>query len=351
MLFRSGWVLSQLGVRNELERAGREPVELEREGVRVLIRVERHLDEHEEYEAPPLGDEEQLSLFAANGDGVLPPIVPALPALGEIPQPPLHRVRRLSFTALGLFESCSYRYYAERVVGMRATDERAAAPGITGLAATEIGIAVHRLLELVNLREPLPPTDLGERVRSWYPSVTDEEIARIAGFVASYCESDLARRVASLATAQPERPFAFVHDEVLLHGRLDVLQLEGKRAFVLDYKTNTLEEGTPQRIVDADYRLQRLVYALACFRAGADEVEVVYHFLERPDAVVSTTFHREQVAALEAELTNAIDRLNAGNFRPSPDEFTCAGCPALDVVCAGPRLRDGGFAEPALASV
>ena len=346
-----GWVLSQLGVRNELERAGREPVELEREGVRVLIRVERHLDEHEEYEAPPLGDEEQLLLFAANGDGVLPPIVPALPALGEIPQPPLHRVRRLSFTALGLFESCSYRYYAERVVGMRATDERAAAPGITGLAATEIGIAVHRLLELVNLREPLPPADLGERVRSWYPSVTDEEISRIAGFVASYCEFDLARRVASLATAQPERPFAFVHDEVLLHGRLDVLQLEGKRAFVLDYKTNTLEEGTPQRIVDADYRLQRLVYALACFRAGADEVEVVYHFLERPDAVVSTTFHREQVAALEAELTNAIDRLNAGNFRPSPDEFTCAGCPALDVVCAGPRLRDGGFAEPALASV
>ena len=346
-----GWVLSQLGVRNELERAGREPVELEREGVRVLIRVERHLDEQEEYEAPPLGDEEQLSLFAANGDGVLPPIVPALPALGEIPQPPLHRVRRLSFTALGLFESCSYRYYAERVVGMRATDERAAAPGITGLAATEIGIAVHRLLELVNLREPLPPTDLGERVRSWYPSVTDEEIARIAGFVASYCESDLARRVASLATAQPERPFAFVHDGVLLHGRLDVLQLEGKRALVVDYKTNTLEEGTPQGIVDADYRLQRLVYALACFRAGADEVEVVYHFLERPDAVVSTTFHREQAAALEAELTTAIDRLNAGDFRPSPDEFTCAGCPALDVVCAGPRLRDGGYAEPALASV
>ena len=40
--------------------------------------------------------------------------------------------------------------------------------------------------------------------------------------------------------------------------------------------------------------LQRLVYALACFRAGAEEVEVVYHFLERPDAVVSTTFARDR---------------------------------------------------------
>jgi ATP-dependent helicase/nuclease subunit A len=345
-----GWVLSQLDVRDELEHVGRDPVEVEREGARVLVRVDRHLEEEATSDIRP-AEEEQLTLFAVNGEGALPSVAPPLPALVEVPQPPLHRVRRLSFTALGLFEACSYRYYAERIVGMRPTDERAAAPGTTGLAATEIGIAVHQLLELVNLRQPLPPPDLGERVRSWYPSVTDEEIERIAAFVASYCESDLARRVADLPAPQAERPFAFVHDGVLLHGRLDVLQLAGPRALVVDYKTNTLEEGSPEEIVEADYRLQRLVYALACFRAGADEVEVVYHFLERPDAVVSTSFRRAELASLEEELTAAIERINAGDFRPSPDEFTCAGCPALDVVCAGPRLRESGFAEPALASV
>ena len=37
-----------------------------------------------------------------------------------VPGPPLHRVRALSFSALALFERCSYRYYAERVAGMRA---------------------------------------------------------------------------------------------------------------------------------------------------------------------------------------------------------------------------------------
>ena len=138
---------------------------------------------------------------------------------------------------------------------------------------------------------------------------------------------------------------------MLLHGRLDVLQLGGWRALVVDYKTNSLEEGTPEQIVEDDYRLQRLVYALAAFRAAADEVEVVYHFLERPDAVVSTAFTKEQLPELLAELSAAIARINGGDFRPSPDEFICAGCPALDVVCAGPRLRDGGFAEPALATV
>ena len=83
----------------------------------------------------------------------------------------------------------------------------------------------------------------------------------------------------------------------------------------------------------------------------SDEVEVVYHFLERADAVVSTVFERGQVTELEAELSAAIARINAGDFRPTPDDFVCAGCPALDVVCAGPRLRSSGYAEHALATV
>jgi hypothetical protein len=118
-----------------------------------------------------------------------------------------------------------------------------------------------------------------------------------------------------------------------------VLWREGPRALVLDYKTNSLAEGTPEEIVEADYRLQRLVYALACFRAGADEVEVVYHFLERPDAPVEAVFSRADVLDLEAELSAAIARIQAGEFPPTPSDFACAGCPALDLVCAGPRLR------------
>jgi ATP-dependent helicase/nuclease subunit A len=346
-----GWVLGRLEARAEIEGAAGDPIELERQGARVILRVDRFADTPAAAEEPAVPEDGQLSLFAEDGGAALPALVPALPPLVEVPAPPLHRVRRLSFSALALFERCSYRYYAERVIGMRPTDVRAAAPGTTGLAATETGDAVHRLLELVNLEEPLPPDDLVGLVRNWYPRVNDEELERIAGFVRSYCESELARRVGSLAGARPERPFAFEHDGVLLRGRLDVLQLEGDRAVVVDYKTNTLEEGSPEEIVEHDYRLQRLVYALACFRAGAEQVEVVYHFLERADAVVSTVFERAQVPDLEAELSAAIALINAGDFRPTPDDFVCAGCPALDVVCAGPRLRGSAYAEHALATV
>ena len=190
-----------------------------------------------------------------------------------------------------------------------------------------------------------------EQVRGWYPGVTDEELERIGALVSAYCESDLARRIAALPGTTIERPFAFEHDGVLLHGRLDVLHQQDGRALVLDYKTNILEEAPPEEVVEHEYRVQRLVYALACFRAGAEQVEVVYHFLERPDAVVATTYERSEVPILEAELSAAIDRIRTAEFRPTPSEFVCAGCPALDVVCAGPRLPRATVAAPPAAAV
>ncbi len=348
-----GWVLGRLDCAEELTAAGETPLELEREGARVLVRIDRTLppaEEHLPELVPAVVDEAtgQLALFTAGEEPKLPPLAPALAPIQALPEPPLHDVRRLSYSALALFERCSYRYYAERVAGMREARAHGTVAGQTGLAATEVGDAVHRLLELVDLSAPAAP-DSGQ-VRAWYPGATEEELARIDAFVESYCGSDLARRIGSLADARPERPFVFEHDGVLLHGRLDVLHVQGARALVLDYKTNSLAEGAPEEIVEADYRLQRLVYALACFRAGMDEVEVVYHFLERPDAVVSKTFARADVPELEAELSEAISRIRAGEFVPTPSEFNCAGCPALDVVCAGPRLRGGPSRPPALAA-
>jgi hypothetical protein len=73
----------------------------------------------------------------------------------------------------------------------------------------------------------------------------------------------------------------------------------------------------------------------------------LYHFLERPDAVAATTFTLDQVPALEADLSAAIARIHAGEFRPTPSEFACSSCPALDLVCAGPRLWDSGGGESA----
>jgi ATP-dependent helicase/nuclease subunit A len=211
--------------------------------------------------------------------------------------------------------------------------------GDRALAATEIGDAVHVLLESLDLGSPRPPDDLAGSVRARYPLATDEEIARIAGLVDDYCRSEIAHRLAGLEGATVERSFAFEHDGVLLHGRLDVFHRADGCALVVDYKTNVLEDASPAEVVEREYGLQRLVYALACLRAGASEVEVVYQFLERPDDLVTQCYKVEDVPALEEELSRAIAAIQSGEFKPTPSDYACATCPALDLVCAGPRLR------------
>jgi len=84
---------------------------------------------------------------------------------------------------------------------------------------------------------------------------------------------------------------------------------------------------------------ERILLAELLARSPADEVGGVYQFLGRPDELVSTTFHRSEEAALEAQLSAAIARIQEGAFVPTPSEFICSSCPALDVICAGPRLR------------
>ena len=335
-----GWVLARLEAQ-ELDDATDGPVEIERNGARLILRLDRfngHAPVEAAVEAEAGQEPPQLALFAVEDGSLAISDAPRLPELVPLPAPPENRVRTLSYSSLSLYERCSYRFYAERIVGLRET-KPANGSGEGGLAATEIGDAVHVLLEQLDLASPEPPADLAEAVRARYPTATDDEIARVRGLVEDYCRSDLARRIASLPGASVERSFSFEHDGVLLRGRVDVFQEADGRAFVLDYKTNVLEDASPAEVVEREYRLQRLVYALAILRAGASEVEVVYQFLERPDELVSSSSGADDVPALEAELSAAIAKIQDGEFRPTPSDYACPTCPALDLVCAGPRLR------------
>jgi ATP-dependent helicase/nuclease subunit A len=347
------WVLDRLDADEELASAGEGPLELVRGDARLLVRLDRYRAEPVVAEPEPVEEEGQLALFAALEEVVVSHAsAPELPPLVALPDPPLHRVRRLSFTSISLFEQCAYKYFARYGLGM---SERPVEPGEPGeRSGTEIGSAVHALLEEIDLAAPAVPELADELVR---------------GFVAAYAESDLARRVAALEGVEKERHFTFEHDGVLVHGFIDAFYMAAsvggeaadarpgpgqalaspRRALVVDYKTNALGDAAPEEIVEQDYRLQRLVYALACFRAGADEVEVVYHFLERPGAPVAAVFTGADVPELEAELSAAIARIQAGEFKPTPSEFACAGCPALDLVCAGPRLPGAGAEARTLA--
>jgi len=333
-----GWVLGRLDA-PELESAGGAAVEIDRDGARLVLRVDRFAPGAAQNGAHD-AEESQLALFAVEDGQVAIAEAPRLPELVPVPEPPENRVRRLSYSALALFELCSYRFYVERFVGLRETKPMlGAGDREPGLAATEIGDCAHVILEGLDLADPRPPENMAAAVHGRYPMASDEEVARIGALVEAYCNSEIARLLAGLSGATVERSFAFEHDGVLIHGRLDVFHEAEGKALVVDYKTNVLEDAAPAQVVESDYRLQRLVYALAILRAGASEVEVVYQFLERPNDLVTRRFKADEAPELEAGLSAAIAAIQAGEFRPTPSEYACSTCPALNLVCAGPNLR------------
>src|SRR5438552_6836207 len=193
-----GWVLARLEAM-QLDEVSDAPVEIERNGARLMLRLDRFGGEEPAAPAPEtaVDGDPQLALFAVE-DGRLAVLeAPRLPELVPVPEPPANQVRRLSFSSLALYELCSYRFYAERTVGLREKPAQGV-EGEGGLAATEIGDAVHVLLEQLDLAAPRPPAALGDSVRPLYPAATDEEVERIGRFVSAYCGSSLAGRIAGL---------------------------------------------------------------------------------------------------------------------------------------------------------
>jgi ATP-dependent exoDNAse (exonuclease V) beta subunit len=103
-----GWVLERLGAEAEVERAAAEPVELERGEARFVLAVDNWAPRPPDAEPDPVAVDEagQLALFAELPVNA-PPLGYRLPELVLLPAPPLHRVRRLSYSARARIGRCS----------------------------------------------------------------------------------------------------------------------------------------------------------------------------------------------------------------------------------------------------
>ena len=347
-----GWALARLGLEEEARNGDPSvPLELDRGEATVVLRVDRGA---------------ARAARRANSGGARPvPVTEAGPAralrgLGRgaaaARTAPARADRPARATASSGHAALLQRPLALRALLLpvlrraRRRDEAGAVgavgEGAAGLHPTEVGDAVHRALEQVDLAVPTPPESLRDVVRGWYPTVSELELDRVETLVSAYCTSPLASRIAGLGGARVERPFAFELDGVLLNGRLDVLWREGSRALVLDYKTNVLDGRLPGDVVESEYRAQRLVYALACFRAGADEVEIVYQFLDAPDDVVSAVVHPRRRRGARARARGRHRADPRGRFQADPEPVRVLGLPG-----ARSRLRRSGAPHRGLAAL
>jgi ATP-dependent helicase/nuclease subunit A len=268
--------------------------------------------------------------------------------LAALPAPRALPVSRLSYSGLEDYRRCSYRFYLEKALRLPQVDPPFAAEPLpeTGIRGLFRGTLVHQLLERLDFRRPLVPSeaDVAALGESHGAELTAEEIADLRDMVERFVGSPLRERIARARRVRTELPFAYTLEppgaggrSVLVNGVVDVHAVEdGGGLLVVDYKSNPLEGREPAELTDDHYSTQRLVYALAALRAGAPRVEVVHCYLEQPDRPTSTAYDAADAAGLEAELLELARGVVEGRFEPSsePHAELCATCPGRAALCS-----------------
>jgi ATP-dependent helicase/nuclease subunit A len=267
----------------------------------------------------------------------------AAPDPGEGPAPLVQRRppavpnRPLSYTALGAYEDCPYRFYMERVLDLGEHEETPAAAR---------GAAVHSLLEWSQAngwREPAAELARAHALAAGLDAGDPDLLAAVLDPVRAWLGSDLLRErvLADGATVRAEAPLLLDLAGTVLRGSIDLLvERDGEPPLVVDYKTDRLNgAGATERA--ERYATQRDVYALAVAAArGATEVEVAYVFLERADEPVLSRLGAAEMETGRQRLRATIERIAGGEFSPAPPErrdwALCEGCPALGRLCSGP---------------
>jgi ATP-dependent exoDNAse (exonuclease V) beta subunit len=314
--------------------------------------------------------------------------------LGEGPpplverRPPIVPSRPLSYTAISAYQECPYRFYMERVLGLARSErtssripgksahgqeetppvdqEEAATPSARE-ERTARGAAVHALLEWSQANgwaEPseelalrhaaaaglrgtgVPSPDAQHRAIGEMcpereppsPQLAEDLLEPVRKWICS----PLRERIAAEATrTRAEVPLLLGVGDTVLRGSIDLLvEREGAPPLVLDYKTDRLDGADPAERA-AHYEVQRSIYALAVAEAlGAEEVEVAYVFLERPEEPAVSVLGPAEMSAARAKLEQTIAQISRGEFPvAAPEErdwSLCRGCPALRGLCSGP---------------
>ena len=185
--------------------------------------------------------------------------------------------------------------------------------------------------------------EVAERLGSYGADTRPAAVEDTRRFVTAFLGAPLFERLASAGRVRKELAFAYElappragGRSLLVNGFVDVYAEEPDRVLIVDYKTDSLEGTEPGALADAQYSIQRLIYALAALRSGAPAVEVAYCFLERPEAPAVREWTAADAPDLESELLELASGVIEGRFEPAaePHLHLCAQCAGRPSLCS-----------------
>ena len=275
-------------------------------------------------------------------------------ALGAVPAPRALPVSRLSYSRpRGLPALLATASTCERALRLRAGRSRRCAPehaGRAGLGALLRGTLVHELLERLDFQRPRG----ARRGRGGGASSATARAGARRGRGGPARRWWRASPAPSCARASPRRarvrselPFAFTLDAARGPAGAACWSTawwtcyadRGRRRAGGGLQERRASDGRdPEELCARAYATQRLVYALAGAAGGAERVEVVHCFLERPDEPASRSTRPRTRTRLEARAARA-GRAGSWRAASSPPPSRTASCAAT--ARGGPRCAPG----------
>jgi ATP-dependent helicase/nuclease subunit A len=294
---------------------------------------------------------------AAPPTAAAPPRADA-PPNADAPRPPAPAT--ISYSSLGRYAACPYRFHLERHLGLPEQEPpehlRDALAPAEGLDPLLRGTLVHELLERLEPGAPPPGADAVRAIAAGHEvELADEQVEDLLAMVRAFAASAVSARLGAAVRVRREHGFAFplAADGPLVVGFVDALAFEADgTALVVDYKSDRVEDTDLEALVEATYGVQRRIYGLACLRGGAPAVEVVHVFLERAGEPVVHRYEGGDAPRVEAELHERAAGLLAGEFPVAavPHRGLCATCPGRASLCSHPPERTDRTVEEALTS-
>ena len=320
----------------------------EREGREVRVRFTRLTPETLDELLPP-ADRAPVREQPTAEPGHQQPVL----ELGVLPAPRALPVSRLSYSGLEDYRRCGYRFYLQRALRLAPVDPPQPVGNgepVSGMSPLLRGSLVHELLERLDFDRPAVPgeTDVAGLLVGHGAIAAAEVVADLRDMVERVAGSRLRERIAAAQRVRTELPFAFTLTprgaggrSLLINGVVDVHAVEDDGVLVVDWKSDPLAERDPEEVVAGSYSTQRIVYALAVLRSGAERVEVAHCFLERPDELATATYTRADAERLERDLLELARGVVEASFAPTaePHLGLCGDCPGRDALCShGPEM-------------
>lgn len=255
---------------------------------------------------PPLGEGD------GEGSTVFPPLVrPAAHAYPDIP---------LSFTALGEFRVCPLQFFAKRV--LRLSEEGywpIGGPDTESIGrqgdGASFGTAVHALIEMSARRGWETPAREQVIAALQAEGIRDSKSIDLAEqMVNGLLDSDFIDQL-KIRGARAEVPIILNVDGVVIRGFIDLL-VPGEVPLIVDFKTNRLDEKSPDEFMEGEYGLQRDLYALAVAESPSgeslvDQVRTAFVFLG-PSGTVTPVYRDygpEELGAVGAGIREMVGRI------------------------------------------